>query len=385
MSDANAHDAVQQLIDRQVAEGRQIGVQVCAYQGGRKIIDCVAGTMGPHDTRPVQPDSLFCSFSSTKGVAALAIHLLADRGLIDYDAPVASYWPEFAAQGKGAITVAQAMSHQGGLHAMPRPFRPEHITDWEAGIARTAAATPAWLPDGQTAGYHAVTYGWIAGGIVAGATGRHIQEVIRSEIAEPLGIAAELHVGIPAQDPTVVERLASLALLPAGDGLPIPDDAPFYEAMPKDMWPYFNDLTWREACLPSGNGHFSARGLARMYGALANGGEIDGVRLVSPERIAEMQRLQIYSVDRVLMVPNRKAIGFMLGGLGPTPDGRMIAGPMGPRETAFGHPGAGGSIGFADPEIGLAVAVTLNKMAYPLPGEGVTAEICDRIREAIAS
>ena len=121
-----------------------------------------------------------------------------------------------------------------------------------------------------------------------------------------------------------------------------------------------------------------------MYGALANGGEIGGVRLVSPERIAHMQKIHTQEVDRVLGAAIRKNVGFFLGGLGPDLEGNLVHGPMGPRETAFGHPGAGGSIGFADPEIGLGMAVTLNKMSYPAPGTGVTLEICDLVRSLVS-
>ncbi|MBI5949275.1 MAG: beta-lactamase family protein [Chloroflexi bacterium] len=366
--------AVQQLIDRQVAEGRQIGVQVCAYKDGRAVVDAWAGTMGPDDARPVTPDALFLSFSTTKGVAATALHILADRGLIDYDAPVAKYWPAFAQNGKGSITVAQAMSHQSGLHAMPDPVKPEHITDWDAGIKRMEEGVPAWEP-GTATGYHAVTYGWIVGGIVQGASGRHIKDVIREEIAGPLGVADSMFVGIPAG---LDARLATLAIIPAGEGLPIPDDADFYKAMPRPMWPHFNGMPFRQACLPSANGHFTARALARMYAALAGDGSVDGVRLVSPGRIKLMQRVMTTDVDRVLGVPMAKGIGYFMGG---EADG--IHGPTGPRVSAFGHSGAGGSVAFADPEAGLSVAVTLNKMSYPLPGEGVTLEICDLIRSEL--
>jgi CubicO group peptidase (beta-lactamase class C family) len=151
--------------------------------------------------------------------------------------------------------------------------------------------------------------------------------------------------------------------------------------MPKAMWPYFNDVSFRRACLPSGNGHFSARALARVYAALAIGGELDGVRLVSPERVEHMHRKTWDGVDRVLTVPVKRGIAFWLGGLGPDVEGRLVPGTMGARETTFGHPGAGGSVGFADPVTGLAVAVVVNKMAYPLPGEGTTQEICDLVRQ----
>lgn len=371
MPATNINGTVQELIDRQVRDGRQIGVQVCAYKDGKAVADVVAGTFGPDDRRPVRRDTLFCCFSTTKGVAATAVHILADRGVIDYDAPVAKYWPAFAQNGKERVTVAQALSHQAGLHAMPAPFAPEHITDWEAGIRRMEEGVPAYAP-GTATGYHAVTYGWIAGGIVQGATGRHIKDVIREEIGEPLGIAGELYVGIPAG---VEERLATLEILQAGEGMLIPDDADFYKAMPKPMWPLFNTMPFREACLPSGNGHFTARALAKMYAALANGGEVEGVRLVSPGRIAAMQRVMTRDIDIVLGMPMTKGIGLFMGG-----EAEGIHGPMGRRRTAFGHPGAGGSVAFADPEAGLAIAVTLNKMTAPAPGEGVTLEICDLIR-----
>ena len=140
------NEKVQQLIERQIGEGRQLGVQVCAYRYGERIVDSWAGVMGADDPRPVRPDTLFSSFSTTKGVAATALHILADRGLIDYDAPVARYWPEFAQNGKERITVAQAMSHQAGLHAMPPDSTIDTLTDWQAGLDWVARGTPAWEP-----------------------------------------------------------------------------------------------------------------------------------------------------------------------------------------------------------------------------------------------
>ncbi len=270
------------LIRTQVAEGRQIGIQVCVYHDGKKVVDDCAGQMGPDDQRPVQPDTLFCVFSSTKGVAATAVHMLADRGLLDYDAPVVKYWPAFGQNGKEKLTVAQAMSHQSGLHAMPEPFSPDHINDFAAGMRRMEEGVPAYEP-GTATGYHAVTFAWVAGGIVLGASGRHIKDFIQEEIAEPLGMGKELYVGIPKDTPE--SRLATLEIHAAGEGMPIPDDADFYKAMPKPQWPHFNERSNREACLPSGNGHFTARALAKMYAALAGAGRMDGVRVVSPERL----------------------------------------------------------------------------------------------------
>ena len=362
------------LLLLQIDAGQQIGAQVCVYKDGIVVADSCAGQMGPADSRPVQPDSLFLSFSTTKGVTALAVHQLADRGIIDYDAPVVKYWPAFGKHGKDKVTVAQAMSHQCGLHAMPEPFKIKDITDWEAGIRRMEEGVPAWEP-GTATGYHAVTFGWIAGGIVAGATGRHIKDVIRDNIAIPLGVQDEMYVGIPDG---LDARLTTLEIAGAGVGAPIPADHDMFKAMPPAMWPHFNHMPFRTCCLPSGNGHFTARALAKMYAALAGDGSIGGMRLVQPSRIAQMQRVMTRETDRVLMVPMAKGIGFIMGG-----EQAGIHGPMGPRESAFGHPGAGGSVAFADPEAGLAVALTINKMQYPLPGEGPTLEICDFIRSEL--
>jgi CubicO group peptidase (beta-lactamase class C family) len=365
---------VHDLLEQQIAAGQQLGVQVAAYRNGKQIVDTWAGTMGPDDARAVQADTLFNSFSTTKGVAATALHILADRGQIDYDAPVAKYWPEFAANGKANVTVKQAMSHQAGLHTAPAG---DVMLDWDRAIDYIANLAPAWEP-GTATGYHALTYAWVVGGIVQGASGRHIKDVIAEEIAAPLGVSSEMYVGIPDG---IEERLASLqtAAPAAGGGGPmaaLPADHDFYKAMPVNNGLNFNDMAVRKACIPSANGHFNARSLARMYAALANGGEVDGVRLVSPERIALMSAIQTEAPDRVLFMPIPKSIGFMHGGnwaMGQTST-------MGPRKTAFGHPGAGGSIAFADPEVGLSVAVTINKMQNSLQGEGPTEAICRLIR-----
>ena len=375
-TDLNAN--VKDLVQRQIAAGEQIGVQVCAYRHGEKVVDVWAGSMAAEDPRPVQPNTLFSSFSTTKGVGATALHILADRGVIDYDAPVARYWPEFAVNGKERITVAQAMSHQAGLHAMPSPATVDFLIDWQAGLDWIANGTPAWEP-GTATGYHAITYAWVVGGIVQGATGRHIKDVIREEIAVPLGVQDEMYVGIPDG---VEERLTTLFWprpAPGQQQAAFPPDHDFFKAMPSSLpFRIFNEMNVRKACLPSANGHFSARALAKMYGALANGGEIDGVRLVSPQRISQMQRVMTEQLDRVLSLPMRKGIGFWLGG-----SVNGVVGVFGPRVTAIGHSGAGGSTAFADPEVGLAIAVTLNRMQTTLQGEGPTAAICNLIRSEL--
>jgi CubicO group peptidase (beta-lactamase class C family) len=380
MIDERLQGKVRALVDEQLATGAQIGVQVCVYKDGERVVDLWAGKMGPKDPRPVQPNTLFSSFSTTKGVAAAAVHILADKGLVDYDAPVAMYWPDFADQGKENVTVAIAMSHQAGLHAMPENATVEDIIDFERGLKWVAAMKPAWEP-GTATGYHGLTYAWIAGGIVGGASGRHIKDVIREEIAEPLGIAEEMFVGIPDG---VEDRLATLKPFDPTDstGMPeMPPDHDFYKAMPSTLpVTLYDEMRVRKACIPSANGHFTARALAKMYAAFANGGEIDRVRLVSKARITEMSRILTEDMDRVIMMPIPKGVGFMMGG---GRDG--VAGVFGPRRTAFGHSGAGGSTAFADPERNLAMAVTINRMHMSLQGEGPTFDICDLVRRELGA
>ncbi|HXH21356.1 MAG TPA: serine hydrolase domain-containing protein [Dehalococcoidia bacterium] len=383
MVDEKLNQKVRELLEGQVKSGRQIGTQVAAYRYGKLLVDAWAGTMGPRDPRPVQADTLFPSFSTTKGVAATALHVLADRGVIDYEAPVAKYWPAFAQNGKERITVSQAMSHQAGLHAMPRPMRADFVCDWSAGLRWMEESAPAWEP-GTATGYHAITWAWIAGGIIQYASGRHVSEVVEEEIARPLGVSGDMYIGVPAG---VEPRLASL--LEAGPVVEaaaaqragVTPDSDFARAMPTDHDFSWNDMRLRQACVPSANGHFTARALARMYGALANGGEIDGVRLVTPERVREMQRIVTNAPDRVLLGwPLRKGIGYFMGG-----KTNGVHGAMGPRETAFGHPGAGGSVAFADPEVGLSIAVTINRMYQEMvdPGPDPAFEVCELIRNEL--
>ena len=365
------NDEVKSLIESQISDGRQIGVQVCAYQYGEKIVDTWAGTMGPNDKRPVQRDSLFCSWSTTKGPTSTALHILAEKGIIEYDAPVTKYWPEFGKHGKDKITVAQAMSHQTGVYKRPTEDDFD-LTNWDAGLKHIEEAVPRFTPGTKTA-YQALTFSWIAGGIIQKASGRHIKDVIREEIAEPLGLKDELYLGIPDG---VEDRLTILDIWDPEDwGIPL--DSEIFEAIPntREGWEPINTMRMRKACLPSSNGHFTAHALAKMYGALANGGEIDGVQLVSAERIAHMQRLITDRMDLVGGIPIRRSIGFILGS--PTTI-------FGPRETSFGHDGAGGSTGFADPEVGLSIGVTLNKMERAMSrSENRTLQICDLIRNEL--
>jgi CubicO group peptidase (beta-lactamase class C family) len=364
------NEKVKNLIEKQISQNRQIGVQVCSYQHGEQIVNSWSGKMGPSDSRQVQNDSLFCCFSTTKGVTSTALHILADKKILEYDDLVTKYWPEFGKHGKDKITIAQAFSHQTGVYKRPTDDDFD-ITDWESGIKYVENSKPAFKPGTKTA-YQALTFSWIAGGIIQKASGRHPCDVIREEIALPLRLEDEMYVGIPDG---VENRLSTLEIWdPSTWG--IPEDSVIYEALPttREAWAFSNTMKSRKACLPSSNGHFTAHALAKMYGALANGGEVEGTRLVSPERIEYMQKQMTWTGD-LITGPGRKEIGYFLGSPSEI---------YGPRGTAFGHGGSGGSTGFADPEVGLAIAVTLNKMEFAKSHEeNRTLQICDLIRDEL--
>lgn len=358
---------VRKLVQKQISDRRQIGVQVCAYQYGKKIVDTWAGTMGPEDNRPVQPDSLFYCFSAVKGITSTVLHMLADKGIIQYNDLITKYWPEYGKHGKEETTILQAMSHQTGVYT--RPSEDFDLGIWKACLRYVEESVPSFTP-GTKRGYQAITFGWIIGGIIEKASGVHIKDAIRDWIAKPLGVEREMYCGIPDG---VEDRLTTMDVWDPRDfGFPL--DSEFFKALSKtrEAWEKCNTMERRKACLPAANGHFTARALARMYGALANEGVIDGVRLVSSSRIREMQWLVHEKFDVVTQSSGRMGIGFDLGG--------VKGHKFGPRSTAFGHSGAGGSQGYADPDIGLSIGVTLNKMEIP---RDRTVEICELIRNEL--
>lgn len=369
---ATANAAVQALLEELIAEGTELGLQTAVYQGGELVIDAAAGLADRVSGRRVDGDTLFTSFSTTKGITATCIHLLAERGQLDYDAPVAHYWPEFGANGKAETTVRDALTHRTGVPQMPDWVRPENLGDWDKICASIAGHAPLWTP-GTATGYHGYTFGWILGEILRRIDGRQIATFVREEICAPLGIE-DIYLGIPD---SVEGRVATLENAPPPEGAPVPPpDALIFQAIPLVVGvtgTVFNRPDVRRASIPGAGGIMSARALARHYAALI--GEVDAVRLLPAARVAQASTLQTDDQDRVIGMPTRKGLGYFLGG---------PLSPMSERGTAFGHPGAGGSIGFADPEYGLAVGITKNMMRNHLdPTRGAAYRIGQRIREAL--
>jgi CubicO group peptidase (beta-lactamase class C family) len=276
LSTHKATAPVQELFDRLIAEGQEVGLQAAAYLDGELVLDTWAGTADEQTGRVVDGDTLFVVFSATKGVTGTSIHMLAERGKIDYERPVADYWPAYGKHGKAATTVRQAMSHQAGIPQMPQGWGPERMCDWDATVAAIADLTPIWEPGSRTQ-YHGMTFGWIMGELLRRVDGRTVRQFVYDEIAQPIG-APDLHVGTT---PALLPRVARLRNAPGG-------------ATNADQW---NRDDLRQAIVPAAGGQFSARSLARMYAALANGGELNGVRLVSPVRIDVFRTQQSKPAD----------------------------------------------------------------------------------------
>jgi CubicO group peptidase (beta-lactamase class C family) len=341
-----------------------VGAACCVYHRGRPVVDVWAGLADRERGRPWTRDTLQLVFSTTKGMAALCALRLVERGLLDLDAPIASYWPEFAANGKGTIPVRWALCHKTGLADVEGTFTLEQVLAWDPVVDAIAAQRPNWEP-GTQHGYHARSYGWLTGELVRRVTGKTLGRMFAEEIAAPLGL--EFWIGLPeAEEPRVA------TLIPA----PEPEDPAVREFMareltqatllgrvitgPSNLFRY--DTRWNRRALhaaemPSSNGIGTARAIARMYAAIAR--DVDGVQLLRPDTVALARTEQASGTDAVLGFPTRFGVGFMV-----PPMLSLAAAP-----TAFGHPGAGGSLGFTDPEAELGFGYVMNQMALGAIGD----------------
>ena len=314
-----AQQQVQDAIDQLVESGTERGVQVAAYWGADLVVDAVAGIADPASGRPVTAGTPFYNFSIGKGAASTVAHILAERGLFGYDTPVVELWSEFGAHGKQSVTVRQVLNHTAGVPGIPLDTTLEDLCNWHKMCAAIADEELWWDP-GTKVGYHAYTFGYIVGEIVRRATGKRISEVLREAVAGPLGVADELYFGMPESEH---HRLARLEDAPsAGRPMPeMPPDLPMFKAGPMSTFPNAqlgNRTDILSADIPAG-GKTSARAIARMYAALLTG--VDGVRLISPQRLREATAVSSSGIDQVFGNPTNWGLGFAIGGLGPTPQG----------------------------------------------------------------
>ena len=353
----------------------EVGSGVSVYHRGVKVVDLWGGTFDADGTRPYDGDTLQLVFSTTKGITAIAVGICVDRGLLDYDAPVSKYWPEFAAHDKGDATVGQLLSHQCGLYTVDRTLTLEQALDWDTVTAAVADTAPRW-PIGSAHGYHALTYGWLAGELVrrVDPEGRSFGAFVQDEIVRPLGV--ELWIGlpedheprvspmIPSTPPTDPAIIAMAAMFigpgtPGGDALTLsgafrPSTAE--EAIGTSL---FNTRPVHAAQIPAANAITNARSLAKIYAATI--APIDGVQLISDDTrdVASTTVTPEGEPDKCLIMNTTFGMGF------------MTTGPFTPYSGpgSYGHFGAGGSVAYAQPSRELAVAYVMNRMADGLAGD----------------
>jgi len=348
----------------------ELGAALAVYHRGRCVVDLWGGYTSPARTAEWARDSLVNVWSATKGVVAVAVAMLVDQGRLSYDDKVATYWPEFAAGGKGGITVAQMMSHQAGLNGFLEPTAIEDFQDWTKVTERLASQAPFW-PPGTLASYHALTYGFLAGELIRRVTGQDPGGFVRDSIAGPLG--ADIHIGLPqGLDWRVVQIVGPTeATIGGPDVGEIPARA---VKNPKPDAEAPNQRAWRATQIPAANGQASAQGLARVYGALANGGEIDGIRLMSPSGIDQL-RLPRHAGPDQLLGPRKWAAGVSLD----------VAPTYGPLAETFGHTGWGGAFGCANVEQGVGIGYVMNRMAARLVGNPRGANLAGAIFAAVGA
>jgi CubicO group peptidase (beta-lactamase class C family) len=340
-------------------ERDEIGASVCVYRDGVPVVDLWGGLSDPASLRPWAGDTIVLVYSMTKGMSATCANLLIERGRLDPDAPVAKYWPEFAANGKADIPVRWVLSHRAGLAVIDADLTLEQALAWKPVVDALAAQAPNWEP-GTAHGYHLRSFGWLVGEIVRRIDGRTIGAFFAEEVAAPLGL--DFWIGLPeAQEPrvaTLVPPPPEFAALIRG----LPDDLLLGKATTGPSGLFMYDEMWNRrelrACeLPSSNGVGEARSVARLYASLI--GEVDGVRTLQPSTVAAATEVQVRGPDRVVLIDTAFGLGYMLP--------PALPAACGPR--AFGHGGAGGSISFADPETGIAFAYAMNDLRFEASGD----------------
>jgi len=304
-------------------------------------------------------DTIVNVYSATKGFAATCVNRLADLGLVDLEAPVARYWPEFAQAGKERVPVRFILGHRAGLPAIRQTLQTDALLHWDLMTSALAAEEPWWEP-GTKHGYHALTLGYLLGEIVRRVTGKTIGAYCHDEIAGPL--ALDFHIGLDSNHDGRCAELIAAPPPPPGQPNPLgANDNPESITMKAINNPpgalrvsMINSRPWRAAEIPAANGHTNARAMARFYGALARGGELDGVRIMSSAQIQRCYQEQSYGADAVMYgLPSRFGLGYRLS---------HPAARYGPNPHTFGHTGAGGSLGFADPDAKIGFGYTMNQM-----------------------
>ena len=337
----------------------EVGATFSAYVSGQPVVHLWGGHADKAKTKEWTEHTVVNMFSSTKGVAAACLALLNSRGLLNYEAKVADYWPQFGQSGKERITVSQLLSHKGGLSGLREPTTIDDVCNVPVLVRRLEAAEPLWEP-GKISGYHAITWGHLAGELVRRISGKSIGTFLRDELAGPLG--ADLFIGVKKDNPNnpIAEMIRApgvqtQTLAEMSEILKLTLGNPVIEAE------VANEARWQESEIPAANGQGNGEGLARLYAMLANGGNFKGRAYISSTAIAHATKEVFRGVDMNL----GKEIGWGAGGFFLNNDLKWY----GPNDEAFGHSGWGGSYGFADPVAKVGVGYVPNQMDTNLQGD----------------
>ncbi|MFI1917808.1 serine hydrolase domain-containing protein [Nocardia sp. NPDC020380] len=351
-------DELRTLFEQNLTSGEELGASMVIDIDGEIAVDLWGGYIDSERTRPWEPDTITNVWSSTKTVTSLAVLMLVDRGLLDVHAPVAKYWPEFAANGKEHIELRHLLSHTSGVSGWEPPFGLDDLYDWESASARLAAQTPWWEP-GTASGYHAQNFGQLLGEVVRRVTGKTLAQFIAEEIAGPLN--ADFQLGARETDwPRIADVIAppplpfDLTTLPEDNLLRRTLGSPLLEAEAANTAP------WRRADLGAYNGHANARSLARIMSVIPRGGTVDGITLLSPATIDLIFQEQSNGPDKVLGVPLRFGIGYGLP--------NQLGVPYIPDERICFWGGWGGSMVVMDVDRRMTITYAMNKMGTGLVG-----------------
>lgn len=351
----------------------EIGSATSVVVEGQTVVDLWGGSRDAAFTRDWERDTIVCMMSVAKGISGIAFNILIDRGLVDPDAPVARYWPEFAQNGKEGVLVRHVLDHTAGLPVVLEPLWKGAIFDCDAIVAALEKQAPLW-PPGTTAAYHIHTQGNLLGEIVRRVTGLRYRDFIAQELVRPLGLDYRIG-GLTEAD---FDRRAELVPTVEGTLFARKDSEPdsllakgFQQHPDEPIGVTLNSIGWRQAEIASANGHGTARSVAAIYGAIANGGTLGDVRIMSQQTIASMLTEQHNQTEKMQNRPYHQGLGVLLN----TP----VSVWMGPNPHAFGHHGFGGSIGMGDPDAKLGFSYACNKM-HALPDNGPRAR---RIIEAV--
>ncbi|MFH8757795.1 serine hydrolase domain-containing protein [Streptomyces atroolivaceus] len=370
--------AVRDAFAANFAERDELGAAVTVLLDGRTVVDLWGGWADGGRTRAWERDTVVNVWSTTKGPTALCAHLLVDRGLLDLDAPVAAYWPEFAAAGKESVRVRHLLSHRSGVAGLRDPHTLAELYDWELTTARLAATEPWWEP-GTRSGYHAISYGFLVGEVVRRITGLLPGEFLRQEITGPLGI--DFTIGLPEKDADRVAELVQPKDVSRQQAALFATMEPLAIASllnPGTGTAAANTPEWRAAEIPAANGHGTARAVAALYGILAGRGSLGGRRILSEEAAERVREGQGSCRDLVLGAgfAHETELGLGLWLSGPNAS-------YGPNPRAVGHDGAGGSCGLADPESGIALGYVMNRMGPDIADDPRKMALIDAVYGAL--